>query len=224
MRFVGSAAGSWWINDWMAITIFNVFVQVNGFVFRLFRPSHIHHNQLFITPLHGLHVCLRPDTLHERMRSRRWRRERERGARQLKLTETCRASEVCVPQVFFFYFFHFSFVVIFQPNHIVASNFQNFVFLEFVLFFLLFVNRRAISIPFRAFVCAPFIHSCSSGQCAITADDDDVVAIVVILHPERTAWTSQHHYTCIHCVTQSRMLARVWVRVKIHFDRIHLNK
>lgn len=102
MRFVGSAAGSWWINDWMAITIFNVFVQVNGFVFRLFRPSHIHHNQLFITPLHGLHVCLRPDTLHERMRSRRWRRERERGARQLKLTETCRASEVCVPQIFFF--------------------------------------------------------------------------------------------------------------------------
>lgn len=180
MWFEGLAAGSWWIDDWMAI-IFNVFVQWLR-SFRLFRPTHIHHNQLFITSLLGLHVCLlRACTLAGRRRSR----GRVRGARQLKQTETCRASVVCVPQIFVSSSFTTRPLSFFRRIALSPPIIKMLIF-RFLFFFSSysdpFLSLRVRF--FRSFIC--------SVLCAIA------VAIVVILHPERTAWTLQQPYVCIH--------------------------
>lgn len=176
----------------MAIS-FNTFVR---FVFRLFRPMHIHHHQ-FITSLHPLHVCPVFTTVQEKEKPGRMR-----GVRQMKLTETCRASLVCVPQIFVFSTSFTSRSLSFFKRITLSPPISRRSIFRVCYFFSCIFNRRVVYFDsfFEPF-CALLSFICCA-LCAITAYDD--VAIVVILHPERTVCTSQHQYVC-NAVTYARV-------------------
>lgn len=109
----------------------------------------------------------------------------------------------------------FSFSLTFL-NRISLSATISRMFIFRVCFFVFAFNRRVARLPSRTHmwdIC--FIHT----VCAIAAEDDVTVAIVVVvvvLHSERAVCTSQYHYARIYCVTQSRFVAMcVSVCVKI---------